>query len=65
MLDRDADPAPVIEFGLMFYRRLLAQSDDALSAGNLPRAEVESTMQELQTRLDRLRSRGGSSSKAA
>jgi hypothetical protein len=65
MLDQDADPAPVIEFGLMFYRRLLAQSDDALSAGNLPRAEVESAMQELQARLDRMRSRGGSSSKAA
>jgi hypothetical protein len=65
MLDTDADQAPVIEFGLMFYRRLLAQSDDALSAGNLPRAEVESTMQELQARLDGMRSRGGSSSKAA
>jgi tetratricopeptide (TPR) repeat protein len=55
LLDADPDNAVAVEFGQMFCRRLLAQSDEALSAGNLPRAEVESTMQELQERLERLR----------
>ena len=48
----DAEPAnqAIVEFGLAFYRRLLAQSDDALLAANLPRAEVEEGLKELQGR---------------
>lgn len=31
----------VVEFGLEFYRRIQAQSDATLTAGSLPRAELE------------------------
>lgn len=41
-----ADPK-TIQFGMAFYRRLLAQSDESLAGGNLPRAEVEIALQEL------------------
>jgi tetratricopeptide (TPR) repeat protein len=43
------DPASV-EFGAAFYRRILRQNDATLMAGNLPRAEAEEGLQELQRR---------------
>jgi hypothetical protein len=53
MLESDPDNAGVVEFGIRFYQRLLARSDEELAAGNLPRAEVESGMDDLKHRLDR------------
>ncbi len=52
----DAEPANVelLDFGAAFYRRLLALSDDALAAGNLPRAEVQAGLVELDARQTRL-----------
>jgi tetratricopeptide (TPR) repeat protein len=47
MLDAEPGNVRLIEFGNAFYRRLLAQSDAALTAGNLPRGEVEEGMRRL------------------
>ena len=51
----DIEPAndAVVEFGMAFYQRLLAQSDSALVEANLPRAEVEEGLIELQQRRTR------------
>ena len=48
----DAAPArpELLEFGRLFYARLLNLSDDALSMGNLPRAEVQAGLTELDQR---------------
>ena len=48
---REAAPinADVVEMGVSFYQRLLARDDAALSAGNLPRAEVEAGLAELRS----------------
>jgi len=40
----------LVKSGMAFYQRLLAQSDAALSAACLPRAEVEEGLKELQRR---------------
>jgi hypothetical protein len=37
----------VIKFGIAFYQRLLTKSDEALSAGNLPRSEAQEALNEL------------------
>lgn len=50
MLDAESDNERLVEFGCTFYRRLLAQSDAALNEANLPRAEVEEGLMELQAR---------------
>lgn len=49
----DAEPAHIqfLEFALLFYERLRGQADAALIAGNLPRGEVESGLEEIQRRL--------------
>ncbi len=39
-----------LDFGRAFYRRLLAQTDATLNAANLPRAEVEEGLRELELR---------------
>jgi len=51
----DAEPAKVelLDFGAAFYRRLLGLSDEVLAAGNLPRAEVEAGLTELEKRKAR------------
>lgn len=48
----DAEPArpELLEFGRLFYRRLLGRSDDALNIGNLPRAEVQAGLAEMDRR---------------
>jgi hypothetical protein len=46
--DNDAHDAVVAE-GVSFYQWLLTLSDDELNAGNLPRAEVEESLAQLQT----------------
>lgn len=50
MLDSEPDNDAIVEFGLEFFQRLLAQSDGSLIAGSLPRAEVEEGLKELQGR---------------
>jgi hypothetical protein len=50
MLDAEPDNDTLKGFGITFYQRLLAQSDAALEAANLPRAEVEEGLKELQAR---------------
>lgn len=49
---RDAEPAndAIVDFGIAFYQRLLAQSDVVLNEANLPRSEVEQGLKELQSR---------------
>ena len=50
MLDAEPDNAAIVEFGIVFYQRLLAQNDTALNAANLPRAEVQEGLKELEAR---------------
>ncbi|HVV71707.1 MAG TPA: DUF6483 family protein [Verrucomicrobiae bacterium] len=49
------EPEPLepglVQFGLQFYRRLEGKTDAALSAGNLPRPEVEAGAAELRRRI--------------
>ena len=54
MLEAEPDNAALVEFGLAFYQRLLAQSDAALDAAKLPRAEAEQARSELLRRRHRL-----------
>ena len=50
MLDAEPDNPAIVEFGITFYERLRSQSDAALDAGNLPRAEVEAGLSQLRRR---------------
>ena len=50
LLDAEPDNEAIVEFGIAFYERLLRQSDRALNEANLPRAEVEEGLKELQRR---------------
>jgi uncharacterized protein DUF6483 len=50
VLDATTNDPASLEFGAAFYGRMLRQTDAALSAGNLPRAEAEEGLQELQQR---------------
>jgi hypothetical protein len=53
ILEVEPARAEVLEFGRMFYQRLLGLSDDALSIGNLPRAELQAGLDELERRAGR------------
>ena len=57
----DSEPANVelLDFGAAFCRRLLGLSDDALAAGNLPRAEVQAGLAELDRRKARFHQPAG------
>ena len=55
LLDAEPASAELLDFGAVFYRRLLGLSDDALAAGNLPRAEAQAGLAELEQRKARLR----------
>jgi hypothetical protein len=45
-------PSPdLLDLGASFYQRLLDLSDDALMAGNLPRAEVEAGLAEFRAQM--------------
>jgi tetratricopeptide (TPR) repeat protein len=48
MLDAEPDNDAIVKFGIALYQRLLAHSDSALTAANLPRAEVEEGLNELE-----------------
>jgi len=50
MLDAEPDNQAIVEFGITFYERLRSQSDAALNAADLPRAEVEDELEKLQGR---------------
>ena len=50
MLDDEPDNVAIMEFGIAFYQRLLAQSDAALNEASLPRAEVEEGLKGIQRR---------------
>jgi hypothetical protein len=47
MLDAAPENPPLHQLATSFYHRLLAQSDIALDAGNLPRDEVEAALNQL------------------
>jgi hypothetical protein len=51
MLDQEPDNKAVLDFGVSFYQRLQCQSDDNLILGNLPRGEVEATLNQLRTKI--------------
>ena len=53
MLDAEPGNEAIVEFGVAFYKRMLAQSDAALMEGKLPRAEVEEGLKELVQRPKR------------
>jgi len=53
MLDTEPSNDAIVDFGIAFYQRLLTQSDAALNEANLPRAEVEEGLKELQHRRKR------------
>jgi len=50
ILEAKAENTGVLDFGISFYRRLQGRSDEALLAGNLPRAELEAGLAQLLTR---------------
>jgi Family of unknown function (DUF6483) len=50
MLETEPKEPRILDFGINFYQRLKNQSDTNLSAGNLPRAELETGMAELKRR---------------
>jgi uncharacterized protein DUF6483 len=58
MLDAESDSEGIVAFGIVFYERMLTQSDATLTAANLPRAEVEEGLKELQRRQNRGASNG-------
>jgi hypothetical protein len=50
MHDAESDNQAIVEFGIAFYQRLLAYSDETLSGAGLPRAEVEDGLKLLRAR---------------
>ncbi|HXC37127.1 MAG TPA: DUF6483 family protein [Candidatus Acidoferrales bacterium] len=50
MLDAEPGNVELLDFGIRFYERLLRTDDEALELGNLPRAEVEAGLVELNGR---------------
>jgi hypothetical protein len=50
MVEVEPENGPLLELGISFYRRLEGQSDVQLNDGNLPRAEVEAGLADLNSR---------------
>ena len=50
MLEAEPSTPEILEFGRMFYQRLLRLTDEALALGNLPRTEVQAGLAELDER---------------
>jgi hypothetical protein len=50
VLESEPNEPKLLDFGIIFYQRLKSQSDTALSAGNLPRAELEAGLAELEAK---------------
>lgn len=55
----DLDAPDTLSLGLDFYRRLEAQPDDRLRAGNLPRHEISEGLSELVRRIERRKETSG------
>ena len=51
ILDVGVNQEFALNFGIAFYERLLGHTDSQLDEGNLPRAEVESGLQELRAKV--------------
>jgi hypothetical protein len=56
LLEANPGNPAAIDFGIAFYRRLLAKGDAILSAGNLPRSEAESALNDLRLQSGRAQS---------
>jgi len=54
MVESAPSSAELLDFGAVFYRRLLELKDDTLAAGDLPRAEVQAGLTELDRRKAQL-----------
>jgi len=54
MLESAPASRELLDFGAAFYRRLLGLKDDALAAGDLPRAEAQAGLEEMNGRKTRL-----------
>jgi len=50
LLEAEPNEPRLLEFGITFYQRLKSQSDESLGAGNLPRAELNAGLAELERR---------------
>lgn len=50
MVGTEPNEPLLLDFGIAFYQRLKAKSDASLSAGNLPRPELETSLAELESR---------------
>lgn len=53
MLELLPENSALLQLGISFYQRLLAQNDVSLETGNLPRSEVETGLKELRDRQSR------------
>jgi hypothetical protein len=56
MLEAEPGEPRLLDFGIGFYQRLSNQNNAALSAGNLPRDELQTGLAELERRKNRLSS---------
>jgi len=54
IVEAEPENREVLEFGCLFYQRLLGLNDAALVSGNLPRAELQAGLNELAERKARL-----------
>jgi len=59
MVDSESANVELLDFGAAFYRRLLELSDEALAAGNLPGAEAQAGLAELDRRKARFHGPAG------
>ena len=50
MLDAEPDNHAIVDFGITFYERLLAQNNATLDVANLPRGEAEEGLEEMRRR---------------
>jgi hypothetical protein len=50
MVEEEPDNLGLLDFGIGFYQRLQAKSDDALLTGNLPRVELKASLEQLLAR---------------
>jgi hypothetical protein len=57
MLETKPNEPKLLDFAITFYQRLKSQSDTALSSGNLPRAELEAGLAELDRKRQDFRHR--------
>jgi hypothetical protein len=54
MLDAEPNNGPLLDHGISFYKRLENQGDKLLEEGNLPRAEVDASLADLNAKKNAL-----------